>query len=74
MINAAQAAIWSALLLAMAGTVFGVCMARLVWADDLKHALRLRELWEQTRTSMEETIKSQQSQIDILRRTPPRDP
>ena len=58
MTSAAQMAIWSAIVLAMAGTFFGVCVARMIWADDLIHARTLGVNWEKSRTAMESTIDS----------------
>ena len=61
-------AIWSAILLAMSGALFGVCIARVVWSDDLKHAQRLRQIWDQTEAAMRSTIDTQNEQLKIYRR------
>ena len=68
MTSAAQMAIWSVVLLAMAGCFFGICIARLVWADDLRHTKELRKIWDRTETALRSTIKSPDEIIDILKR------
>jgi hypothetical protein len=56
----AMVAIFAAALLAMVGAFFGVCIARLVWADDLKHAKELRKINDRI-------IATQQKHINLLR-------
>lgn len=61
-------AAFGAALLAMAGAVFGVSMARIMWADDLKNAQQIDEIRSRTQSHMEGQIKAQQKTIDILKR------
>lgn len=67
MTSAAQGAILSAALLAIAGAFFGVCMARMLWAHDLKHTQDLRRIWDRTELAMRGTIELQQRQIETLK-------
>lgn len=66
MLSAAHLAIFSAAALATVSALFGVFIARAVWADDLKHAQRLRDIWERTYSSMSRTIELQNNTINIL--------
>lgn len=53
----------AAAVLAMAGAMFGVAMARLLWADDLKHAQRIDEIRRRTEVALKNTIESLERQI-----------
>ena len=55
--------------LAMIGAIFGVGMARLIWADDLKHAQKIDEIRSRTETALKGTIESLEQQIVILKRS-----
>lgn len=60
-------AIFGAALLAMVGAIFGVCIARLLWADDLRHAYSLRETSRKTEDALHSIVQSQSKQIELLR-------
>lgn len=55
--------------LAMLSATFGVAMARLVWAEDLKHAQRIDEIRSRTEISLKNTIESLERQIAILKQS-----
>lgn len=59
--------ITSAALLAMSGALFGTVMARLFWADDLRHVQELRVIWDKTKTHLESSITAQREHIRILK-------
>lgn len=61
--SAAILAILSAALLACSGAIFGVIMARVIWADDLKHAQRIDEVRSRTENSLRGLISSQERTI-----------
>lgn len=61
--------ILGAALIAVGGGMFGVGAARILWAQDLHHVLKLKVSWEKSRTAMENTIDSQDRTIDALKRT-----
>ena len=51
--------------IAMASAVFGVGIARLIWAEDLTHARRIDELRSQTETHLRSQIKSMERIIEM---------
>lgn len=55
--------------IAMASAIFGATLARIVWADDLHHAQKLRVSWDQQRAIMEETIKLKDSTMKTQEQT-----
>lgn len=67
MSSAALLAIWSSVVLAMAGSFFGVCLARLLWAEDLKFAKHIDEIRSRTAVARESIIKTQAETIAILK-------
>lgn len=69
MTDAARFAIPAAMVLAIAGAFFGVVIARIVWGDDLRHSLELKEYWDKSKTAMEGTIASQQRSIQAQEHT-----
>lgn len=66
--NAAIPAVLAASILAFSGAFFGVTIARLTWADDLKHAQRIDEIRTRTQGHMERQIEAQQQTIDIYKK------
>jgi hypothetical protein len=66
MTQVAQLAVSAAVVLCIASTVFGVAMARLMWAEDLQHATRIDEIRSQTEQHLMNQIKSLESHIRIL--------
>jgi hypothetical protein len=66
-VNAAIPAILGAALLAMAGASFGVVMARMIWADDLKQAQHIDEIRSRTQQHMERQIEAMQGTIEIYK-------
>lgn len=66
--DAVRLVIPAAIVLVMAGSCFGVVVARAIWADDLKQALRLREIWVQTQAALESRIRYQENELESLRR------
>lgn len=57
-----------AAVIAIASASFGVGIARIIWADDLKHAQHIDEIRSRTEAYQKSTIESLQRQIDILKR------
>lgn len=57
---------FAAAALAMVGAMFGVAMARLIWADDLKHAQRIDEIRSRTEVHLKDHIKALENQIKLL--------
>lgn len=68
MSHAALPVIFGAAALAMVGAFFGLCVARLMWADDLRHAQHLRQIWDESEKAMRETIEIQQRRIEFYER------
>lgn len=66
--DAAILAYLGAAIIAAGSALFGVGTARVLWADDLKHAQRIDSLRSQTEGHLRETIKHLESQVAILRR------
>lgn len=64
MLSTVNLAIFSAALLAMVGAIFGVCIARLVWADDLRATKALKVHWDGSQYAMEKTIAALHSTIN----------
>lgn len=60
----ASIAVLAAGALAMVSAFFGICIARAVWADDLRHAENLRVSWDKQQASMEETIAAMGKTIE----------
>lgn len=58
----------TAVLLAMVGAVFGVGLARLLWAEDLQRTQEMAQTWDRTKAAMAATIEAQQRHIGILQR------
>lgn len=56
-------------LIAAGGAMFGIAAARIFWAQDLRHALELKVIWDKTRAAMESTISNQSSTIETQKRT-----
>lgn len=71
MISALHMAMWSAIVLAMCGAVFGVCVARLLWADDLKQAQTIDAIRSDTEASLRKSIAAMDRTIRILQHEPP---
>jgi hypothetical protein len=65
MTHAAQAAILGAVLLAIGSSAFGVGIARMTWADDLRRSRELRAIWDKSEKAMRSTIDSQKRTIEI---------
>ena len=63
--NALTPAICAAAILAMVGSGFGVCIARAVWADDLRQAQQLRTIWDKSEKAMRNTISSLEQTIKL---------
>lgn len=53
-----------AVLIAANSALFGVGMARLIWADDLKHAQRIDKIRSKTEDYLRNQIESMQRQLD----------
>lgn len=47
----------------MVAAMFGVIMARAFWAEDLKHAQELHQIWNRQEAAMASTIDSLQRTI-----------
>lgn len=69
MLSAVHLAFFSAALLAITGALFGVCIARLLWADDLRFTQSLKTNWDGSRKAMEGTIAALQKTVDLQRQT-----
>lgn len=67
MISPAVLAAFAAAGIAMVSACFGVGMARLLWADDLKHAQSIDEIRSRTESSLRQTIDALQQQLDTKR-------
>ena len=52
-------AMFGAAFIAMAGAIFGVGVARTIWAQDLQHAKRMRAIWTESETALNSRIDSQ---------------
>lgn len=65
--SASLGAAFGAAFLAMAGALFGVLFARMVWADDLKHAQQIDEIRSGTERALKSRIKSQEEIIAVLK-------
>ncbi len=66
-----QLVVASAVLLAIAGSLFGAGMARLLWADDLRHAQEIDAIRSRTENALRSTIASLERQVAILQRKHP---
>ncbi len=66
--DAARLVIPAAMVLVMASAFFGVVLARMVWADDLKHALRIDALRKQTEEHLRNTIESLERQLKLTQK------
>lgn len=64
----AMVAIYAAALLSMVSALFGIALARLIWAEDLKFTLELKENWDATQRAYEGTIEAQRKQIEMLKK------
>lgn len=62
-------AAFGAAFIAMAGALFGVGIARTIWAQDLVHVQRLRTMWDKTETALDSRIASQEQIIVAHERT-----
>lgn len=67
MTHALPLVFWSAILLVMAGSLFGVSMARVLWADDLHQARSIDEIRSRTEKSLREQVAILQEHIRILK-------
>ena len=64
MIRASHLALFGAMLLSMGGALFGIGVARALWADDLRRTEELKVYWDNSRTAMESTIDSLRRNIE----------
>lgn len=55
--------------LAMISAFFGVVMARVFWAEDLKHVEQLRASWARQEGFMQDSIESLQRTIEAKDKT-----
>jgi len=62
-------AMFGAAFIAMAGAIFGVGVARTVWAQDLQQAKRLRTIWTESEAALNSRIDSQVRIIAAHERT-----
>ena len=69
MINALVLSYLRAALLVMIGVVFGVLVARAIWAEDLQRTRNLQETWDRTKQSYRGIISSQERTIDAQEKT-----
>lgn len=60
-------AVSAAAVIAMASAMFGVGMARMLWADDLKRARLIDEIRSRTEVHLRGTITALEKQIEILK-------
>ena len=60
----------AAALLAIAGALFGVGMAKLLWSEDLQHAQQIDEIRSETEGHLRGTIDALEGQIRILKHEP----
>ena len=67
MTSPAVFAAFCAAALSMVSAMFGVGMARMLWADDLKHAQSIDEIRSRTEASLRRTIDALQKQLEIKR-------
>jgi hypothetical protein len=74
MSHAAHFAVSAAVLLCVCSTIFGVAMARLVWNEDLQHAIHIDEIRSQTEHHLREQIAHMEATIAILEKQPPTPP
>lgn len=56
-----------AALIAMGSSLFGVGVARMFWADDLRETKHLETYWKDENTSLKESISAQDKTIAILK-------
>lgn len=77
MINVVTIAWLGAVGIAMCSAIFGVGVARVLWADDLRHSKHIDEIRNKTEASLrktiehlEATISHKNRTIEILQRTP----
>lgn len=68
MASVALFALYSAMLLALAGAFFGVCIARLVWADDLKQAQRIDAIRSRTEVALRGQIAALEKHLAIYQK------
>ena len=67
MLTAVQLAFFSAAGIAMCSTIFGVCLARILWADDLLFAKKIDTIRSETEGHLRGTISSLESTVEIQR-------
>ena len=58
---------FAAAAIAMAGAVFGATIARVFWAEDLKHAQRIDAIRSQTEEHLRDQIKAMEKTISVLK-------
>jgi len=67
MTHAAIPAIFGAAFLAMVGAFFGLVMARLIWAEDLKQAQSIDVIRSKTEIALRSQIDSLERQLAVYR-------
>jgi len=67
MTDALRFAIPAAIVLAIAGVIFGIAIARLVWAQDLEQAQSIDRIRSRTEAAMRGTIETQEKIIAALK-------
>lgn len=55
--------------IAMSSAIFGVLVARMVWADDLRHAQELKSSWDRQKQSYETIIGYKDQSIASHKKT-----
>lgn len=66
--NALIPVVLASALMAISGAIFGVILARVLWADDLKHAQRIDAIRSKVEVHLRDTIDSLERQITTLKR------
>ena len=67
--DAVRLAVFGGAALGMIGAIFGVFVARLVWAADLEHVMTLRTSWVKQEASLRGIIDSQKKINEIQAHT-----
>lgn len=55
--------------IAIASAMFGAGMARVIWADDLRHAMEIDEIRSQTEGYLQSQIKSLEETVEVQKKT-----
>jgi hypothetical protein len=66
--NSVVLAASAAAVIAFASAIFGVGMARILWAEDLQHARHIDEIRSRTEAALHERIASQERIIEIQKK------